>query len=66
MDTEKQIVEGVKLLLNQEEMDRKWAAAKLGASKSEKKVTASRENGKKGGRPKKVVNPSPAIKGIIN
>lgn len=36
------------------------ALGKLGGkSKSEKKIQASRENGKKGGRPKKVIhNPS--------
>jgi len=34
--------------------DRKRAASMLGSIKSEKKAQASRENGRKGGRPKKV------------
>lgn len=36
----------------------KLAMSELGKSKSEKKAKAARENGKKGGRPRKV-KPSP-------
>jgi len=32
---------------------KQWAAAQMGKSKSKKKATASAENGKKGGRPRK-------------
>lgn len=33
------------------------AAVALGSMKSKKKAAASKENGKKGGRPKKITNP---------
>jgi hypothetical protein len=39
-------------LLNKETMDTKWAAAQLGSIKTKKKANASKENGKKGGRPR--------------
>lgn len=42
-------------------MPKNPAAVALGSVKSEKKAAAARENGKKGGRPKKVVIPSAEV-----
>lgn len=41
-------------------MDTKEAGRLGGSSKSDKKKASSRENGKKGGRPKKEVKQTPA------
>lgn len=46
------------ILQNYSFMPKNPAAVLLGSVKSEKKAIAARQNGKKGGRPKKVVIPS--------
>lgn len=46
-------------------MNKNPAAVALGSMKSDKKAAAARENGKKGGRPKKVVIPSAQVDGKV-
>lgn len=47
------------LSIIQQDMSKNEAAVALGKIRSEKKAAAARENGKKGGRPKKTVDNEP-------